>query len=122
MDRPRLGDRPDQVHPDVGLRHLDPRRLPRARVALPGLLVGRCAGLVAPVDLRILADGPLLESRVGLLQPRADLLGVLVLGVTARHLGRVTPPPEVLADGPHWHGGPVLIADPIAAGLTGPDG
>src|SRR5690348_17590674 len=42
----------DLVHPDMGLRHLGPRRVPLAGVALARRLVGPGAGLVAPVDLR----------------------------------------------------------------------
>jgi hypothetical protein len=42
--------------------------------------------------------------------------------VAARHLGRVTPPLEVLAYGPHRHVDPVLFADQIAHGLSGPQG
>src|SRR5271166_1109020 len=84
------------------------------------LLVGRRAGLVAPVDLRILTGGPRFDRRIGDLQPMADLLGVLILGMTARHLGSVAPPLEVLADGPHRHVDPVLLADQLGDGPAGP--
>jgi hypothetical protein len=86
------------------------------------LLVSRGAGLIAPVDLRAFGGGPPLDYRVGLLQPLADLLGILVLGMAARHLSRIAPPLEVLADGPHGHVDPALLADQIAHSLAGPQG
>ena len=59
---------------------------PFAGVTPSRLLVGRRAGLVAPVDLRILTGGPRFDRRIGDLQPMAHLLGVLILGMTARTL------------------------------------
>ena len=120
VDRSLVANRRDQVHADVGIGHLDPRRPPLAGVTPSRLLVGRRAGLVAPVDLRILTGGPPLDRRIGDLQPMADLLGVLILGMTARHLGSVAPPLEVLADGPHRHVDPVLLADQLGDGPAGP--
>src|SRR5262249_57910464 len=52
--------------------------------------------------------------------PLGDLPGVLVLGVAARRLGRVAPPLEVFADGPHRHVDPALLADQVAHRLAGP--
>src|SRR5208337_1929273 len=120
VDRSLVADRRDHVHPDVWVGYVDPRRLPLSGVAPSRLLVGRRAGLVAPVDLRTLAGCPPLDRRIGLLQPLADLLGVLILGMTTRHLDRVAPPPEVLADGPHWHVDPKLFADQVGDGPAGP--
>src|SRR5262249_6387456 len=57
---------------------------------------------------------------VRLLQPLGDLVGVLVLGVAARRLGRVAPPLEVLADGPHRHLDPELLTDQVAHRLAAP--
>src|SRR3954452_4603569 len=81
MDRSLVADRRDHVHPDVWVGYVDPRRLPLSGVAPSRLLVGRRASLVAPVDLRTLTGSPLFDRRIGLLQPLADLLGVLILGM-----------------------------------------
>ena len=120
VNRSVVADRRDHVHPDVWAGYIDPRRLSLSGVGPSRLLVGRCAGLIAPVDLRTLTGCPLLDPRIVLRQPLANLLGVLILGMTTRHLGRVAPPPEVFANGSHWHVDPIFLADQVGDGPAGP--
>src|SRR5438034_9099123 len=101
MNRPLVTDRRDQVRANMVIRHLDRRRPTLPRIATPRMLVGRRAGLIAPGDLRILLGCPFFDGRVGLFQPLAHLLRILVLGMAARPLGCVIPPLEVLTDGPN---------------------
>src|SRR3954447_18648907 len=101
MNRPLVTDRRDQVRANMVIRHLDRRRPPLPRITTPRMLVGRRARLVAPGDLRILLGRPFFDGRVGLFQPLAHFLGVLVTGMAARPLGGAIPPLEVLPDGPN---------------------
>src|SRR5690349_828919 len=104
----------------MAVRHLHGGGLPLAGVAQARVLVRRHAGLVAPEDLPALAPDLGFDVRVGLFQPGADLLGVLLAGVAARPLGGVAPALEVLAHRPHGHGDAELPGDQVADGTAGP--
>ncbi len=114
-DKPVIGDPTDWIVS----RHLDPRRLPLAGSASAWLPVGRGTGLNTPIDLSDLAGGPPLDHRRGLPKPPANLLGVLIPCATTWHLGRIAPPPEVLADGPHRHLDLRFLADQRDDGTEG---
>src|SRR5262249_56484508 len=90
------------------------RRLGAAR----GAAGGGCLPPGGPAPPR--GPPPPLEGGMAPLPPLGDLPGVLVLGVAARRLGRVAPPLEVFADGPHRHVDPALLADQVAHRLAGP--
>src|SRR5207249_4829707 len=111
---------PDLVHAEVRVRHFDLCRLPLPRVAVTRVLIGSGAGLIAPVDLRGLLRGPLLDGRIGLFQPLPYFLGVLLPGAAARSLRGITPTVEVRAHGPHGQVDREPLANQVTHGTAVP--
>src|SRR3954463_3907279 len=76
--------------------------------------------LVPPMDLPTSLRRPPLDLRIGLLQPFGHLLGILLVGLPHRLLGRVAPPPQILAHGANRQSNADLLLNQSLNGLAGP--
>src|SRR4051812_17819187 len=85
------------------------------------MLTGRThPRLIPPMDLPALLRRPPLDLRILLLQPFGHGLGILLVGLPHRLLGRESPPAQILAHGAYRRSNTDLLLDQLLDGLTGP--